>query len=276
MKSTKSVKEFYDDGYKKPTFEAYPSPSETYCWHKMKNTILKFLKNELKKMNGADVYLLDLGCGNGKDIFNFNIACKADKKIHFFGMDISPAAILHAKTIAEDSGFDNMEFFVGDVENKESWPKKLKDVKFNIITSSEVLEHLENPEKFIKTIASSLAPNGCLILSSPNKKYLLKEVYRALPDSFQAKYKDIHNKRFGTIPHEIGHISVCSYKEIRKLLEENGLKVEKAVRGAPFYGGASADKNRLMLCSYIFLDMLLPNQPYYGWEFVVKARKMNI
>lgn len=272
MKSNSSFKEFYDDGYKKAAFEAHPSPSEAYCWHKMKQSIQKFFTEEVKKAGSRPLAVLDLGCGTGKDIFNLGI--HSEGKAIFCGIDISPAAISHAKKVAHNMKYKGIEFFVGDVVDKNSWPKKLRDMKFDIIMSSEVLEHLEHHEPFIKTISSSLAEGGCLILSSPNKKYFLKKIYDALPQRLREKYKKTHNERFGKISHETGHISVSAYEDIHVLLKSNNFRIEKAIRGAPFYGGSSVDKNKISLCSYIFLDAVLPNKPYFGWEFVIKARKI--
>lgn len=273
MKALSSAEKFYEAGYTKTAFEAYPSPSETYCWHKMKASLLKFIKEELEKKKGTSLNVLDLGCGNGRDIFNFSVMCGG--KLNFFGIDISSTAISRAKKVADDSGFKNMDFFVGDVVNKETWPQKLKDMKFDIVISSEVLEHLENPERFIKTISSSLVSGGCLILSSPNKTYFLKELYKKLPKKFQEKYVDVNDKRFGMVEFDVGHISVCSYREISSMVKNNGLIMERGMRGAPFYGGTNIDRSRPLVCLYVLTDMILPNKPYFGWEFVIKARKQN-
>lgn len=53
--------------------------------------------------------------------------------------------------------------------NEEDWQKKLPAGKrFRQIVAIEVIEHLENPSKFFRDIASLLDDGGCLILSTPN------------------------------------------------------------------------------------------------------------
>lgn len=57
--------------------------------------------------------------------------------------------------------------FCGNIEQYE-WTKKFKGKKFDFITFSDVLEHLLNPEKALKTAIQFLKPNGYILISIPN------------------------------------------------------------------------------------------------------------
>ena len=53
--------------------------------------------------------------------------------------------------------------------NEEDWQEKIPSGKrYHQIVAIEVIEHLENPSKFFRDIASLLDDDGCLILSTPN------------------------------------------------------------------------------------------------------------
>ena len=43
------------------------------------------------------------------------------------------------------------------------------DGQFDLITSLEVIEHVANPEAFVAALSARLAPDGLLILSTPNR-----------------------------------------------------------------------------------------------------------
>jgi len=47
---------------------------------------------------------------------------------------------------------------------------------FDVVISTEVLEHVENPIKFIQAMLDLLKPNGYLVLTTPNKSFFPKEM----------------------------------------------------------------------------------------------------
>lgn len=51
---------------------------------------------------------------------------------------------------------------------------ELHDEKFDYVFSSEVIEHVESPEGFVKEIASALADDGILVLTTPSASALTK------------------------------------------------------------------------------------------------------
>lgn len=60
----------------------------------------------------------------------------------------------------------NTEFVELDF-NDPAFDQKLS-VEFDLITSVEVIEHLENPTAFLRSICRLLKPNGVAILTTPN------------------------------------------------------------------------------------------------------------
>ena len=102
------------------------------------------------------VSILDYGCGTG-DHITFPLAQSGHDVL---GVDIHGPSILEARrryTLA------NLTFRVGEL-------KDLMDegLSFDFIVCSEVLEHLHNPEEFLRGLRSLLRPGGGLIITTPN------------------------------------------------------------------------------------------------------------
>lgn len=102
--------------------------------------------------------VLDLCCGVG---YGSNLLSAAGAR-KVFGVDISREAIEYAKRMYKS---DSVEFFCDDASHV--LPFSLID----IVTCFEGIEHVQEPEKTLVTIANSLAPDGMALISSPNGAY---------------------------------------------------------------------------------------------------------
>jgi len=100
-------------------------------------------------------YVCDVACGTGygSHLLSYN----AESVV---GIDISEKAISWA---AKYFGAVNIRFMKADISEK--WP--IED-KFGIITSFETMEHIVNPQTFVRGIYEHLRAGGMLILSVPN------------------------------------------------------------------------------------------------------------
>jgi 2-polyprenyl-6-hydroxyphenyl methylase / 3-demethylubiquinone-9 3-methyltransferase len=111
--------------------------------------IKKYHKLKLSKV-------LDVGCGGG--ILSESLAAEEAKVI---GIDLSNQLIKVAKDHAVLSGL-NINYHAKSIENFST-----EDVsKFDLITSMELLEHVDNPDLMIKTISALLKTNGLFIGST--------------------------------------------------------------------------------------------------------------
>lgn len=102
--------------------------------------------------------VLDVACGEG-----YGSAMLASVAAHVTGVDISAEAVTHAAQ--RYSSIENLRFRVGDAANL-----KLPGKKFDVITSFETLEHLEDHEGMLSCFARLLSPTGVVIVSSPDKR----------------------------------------------------------------------------------------------------------
>jgi ubiquinone/menaquinone biosynthesis C-methylase UbiE len=59
------------------------------------------------------------------------------------------------------------------------------DAHFDIVVSSEVIEHTPNPEQAIKEIYRVLKPGGVMVLSTPNRFWIfslrIAEIFKLRP-----------------------------------------------------------------------------------------------
>jgi 2-polyprenyl-6-hydroxyphenyl methylase/3-demethylubiquinone-9 3-methyltransferase len=70
------------------------------------------------------------------------------------------------------------------------------DGEFDLITAMEVIEHTADPKAFLHSLSKRLAPNGLLILSTPNATAWSKLITITLAEGFGAIPKGTHD--FGT------------------------------------------------------------------------------
>ncbi len=157
--------------------------------------------------------VLDIGCGGGLLSERF-----ASAGALVTGIDLSPAAIEAAKEHAEKSGLD-IHYMVAPVAGLlEKGPES-----FDCIVCSEVLEHVDDLEGFLRNACSLLKKGGLFFFSTINKtlKARLLAVFVA---------EDI----LGMLPqgtHDYNRFIRPSH--LVKLLRDNAVEVEE-IRGMSF------------------------------------------
>src|SRR5688500_7273971 len=114
---------------------------------------LQFLQKTIESFQPDHV--LDIGCGTGTYV-SFPLA-KCFPNIRFIGMDADAASIEFARS---ENSLPNL-FFV--------YPEELnQSKKFDLIIASEVIEHVECPDKFLLYLGDRLNEKGKLALTLPN------------------------------------------------------------------------------------------------------------
>jgi 2-polyprenyl-3-methyl-5-hydroxy-6-metoxy-1,4-benzoquinol methylase len=148
--------------------------------------------------------ILDMGCGNGQ-IANLLIADGFD----VIGIDASHTGVEIANR--KNPG----RFFVHDV-SEDKLPREIADQSFDVVISTEVVEHLYAPRAYMKLVQKTLqAKRGDVILSTPYHGYL-KNVALALAGKMDHHYTALWDG---------GHIKFWSRKTLTTLLEEFGFRV---------------------------------------------------
>ncbi len=122
--------------------------------------------------------ILDLGCGGG--ILSESLAKKGARVTSF---DTSSALIKVAKKRASNQNL-KISYKVGSIDSL-----KKKSIKFDIIISLEVIEHVKDYKSFLLDISSCLNKNGLIILSTINRNlisyfttiFMAEKVLRLVP-----------------------------------------------------------------------------------------------
>ncbi len=104
----------------------------------------------------ADLTMLDVGCGTGIMI----TLPLASLGYRITGTDVDEASIETARRV---NPYPNATFQRGDAGTHLAAGER-----YDVVIASEVLEHLEDPLAFLRTLRGLLAPGGILILTTPN------------------------------------------------------------------------------------------------------------
>ena len=131
--------------------------------HKLNPVRLKYVRDQIDQHWQADECsrtplagkrALDVGCGAG--LLTEPLARLGAAVI---GVDASPEVIAVARDHAERMGL-KIDYRAGDVQEL--------DGQFDLVTAMEVIEHVADPAAFVKALAKRLAPDGLLVMSTPN------------------------------------------------------------------------------------------------------------
>ncbi len=168
--------------------------------------------------------MLDIGAGCGW------LLRYADKKgIEAIGIDIAD------KVIKENKWFDKFTKYKAKIKKGSIYKIPFADNSFDLVVVSEVLEHLDNPEKALKEVRRVLKKNGKFVLLIPGYSYNL--IYDKIFVSFKklgdvdydtrmnkklSPYKLSHKKRW-----EDHHRFTYTISSLKKLIGLSGFSVEK-------------------------------------------------
>ncbi|WP_231632485.1 bifunctional 2-polyprenyl-6-hydroxyphenol methylase/3-demethylubiquinol 3-O-methyltransferase UbiG [Mangrovimonas sp. TPBH4] len=129
-----------------------PNRDESNRWKIIEDYICKIKKDK------KDFYILDLGCGRG---WLSNLLTDYGNVI---GVEPVQSVVSYARQI-----FPELHFEIGST--KELLKRGFKN-KFDLVVSSEVIEHIPNLEKefFLYDIHKLMKPQGFCIITTPRKE----------------------------------------------------------------------------------------------------------
>lgn len=138
------------------------------------NFIIRFIekkriKEVIKLLNPQPTdNIIDLGCGGG------HILEKIPQG-NLTGIDLLESMLKRAKEKAQKIG----KHFTLIKGNVEDLPQEIKDQKFDKIIASEILEHVQNPDRLIDEILKIAHPKSVVVISIPNEKFInkLKQIF---------------------------------------------------------------------------------------------------
>lgn len=167
-------------------------------WHKNK---LKYVVWAIKSQNKDPQNILDVGCASGWLLSELK---KEFKKTEAFGIDVYGKAIDYGKKLYKNINLKKAN------AHKIPYPDK----SFDVIVCSEVLEHVEDPDKVIKEMKRVLRRNGSLVVEIDTGNWLFKFVWFFWTNVRKGVWRD-------------SHIHIFNTDKLKKYFIKNGLKIEK-------------------------------------------------
>lgn len=131
--------------------------------HKLNPVRLKYVRDQVDRHWQCDECnrrplegrtALDVGCGAG---LLAEPLARLGAKVT--AIDAAPEVIAVARSHSAAAGLE-IDYRVGDVQQLEG--------RFDLVTCMEVIEHVADPAAFAMTLAARLAPDGLLVMSTPN------------------------------------------------------------------------------------------------------------
>jgi SAM-dependent methyltransferase len=220
------------------------------------------------------VKIADVGCGTGL-LLTLPLAQSLDKQALIYAHDSDRASLSY---LCEKT----RELRLGNVIPVEDIAC-LKDLSLDVVIASEVIEHVDEPYKFLKLLCSMLNPTGKLILTLPNG-YGWFEIDTMLYNTLQMvgvlsllrRLKKLLVRRppqgrTGDTLAFSPHINFFTLNQIRLLLADAGMRLEK-IDGRTFACGSLVDRfvgcRSRMLALNDYLGSSLPLVLVSGWMIV--------
>jgi SAM-dependent methyltransferase len=221
---------------------------------------LKYLK--LKYFPTEKIRVLEVGFGGGY----FLQRLEKVKNIELFGIDISPYALEYAKR--------RIRFASLHLGKGEDLP--FEDNFFSVIFAFDVIEHMQDPEKFFIESYRTLQDFGILIFSTPNPESFGAKV-KAKKQQFELPYEERYDEWFGW--RDPTHINIKTKEEWRKILKKVGFDVLKdgtdTLWDVPYINGIPAIIQKVVFMPFHYvLTYLFCFFPWkWGENYVCIAQK---
>lgn len=155
-----------------------------------------------RRLNGVE-YALDLGCGNG-----YLSSRLGASGLRVTGIDASESGLAIAN---RNYSTDKVSFVRAEI-GPNLVALLPAGLRFDLVVSSDVIEHLYRPADLIETAAALLKPGGYLIVGTPYHGYL-----KNLAISILNKWDTHHGVHW-----DGGHIKFFSERTLRTLVVQRG------------------------------------------------------
>lgn len=175
--------------------------------HRDRNYLEDLARIEKIKPSGN---FLDIGTNMG-----FFLRHAKGKGWNVFGVEPSPPLAEMAR-----------EYFGLNVKTSYLEEAGFEDEFFDIVTMTDVFEHIAEPKKMLSEIRKVLKKDGILFIKVPNGNYSLLKLWLAKKTKKTQRY-DIFDS--------YEHITHFTHKTLRTILEECGFGIKKVFIGKPIH-----------------------------------------
>jgi SAM-dependent methyltransferase len=142
--------------------------------------------------------LADAGCGDGVNLKLLSTINGAE----LWGIEYNPLRAKRAQQAVPD-----ISILVADLTQPLPFPEGY----FDVVLLSQVIEHVRDDFKLLRTLKAVLAPDGMLILGTPNEGCMLARLRNRVIEPQIARTTD--------------HVNFYTEKRIRRLFDRSGFRV---------------------------------------------------
>jgi 2-polyprenyl-3-methyl-5-hydroxy-6-metoxy-1,4-benzoquinol methylase len=189
-----------------PSYEySYGSSQVGHHHHYLAKPVLNLIQHAIAQAPCSDpsatakIKILDLGCGNGS--FSNFLAAQGFEVV---GIEESASGVAQAQ-----QAYPNCQFRQGSIYDLD-----LADLEqaFDLVISTEVIEHLFYPRELVRAARQCLRPGGTLILTTPYHGYF-KNLALALSGKLDSHFTTLWDG---------GHIKFFSVDTLSQLVLSEG------------------------------------------------------
>lgn len=153
-------------------------------------------------ISGRPSRILEVGCADG--CFRSNVSWPCE----YWGVEPVPAVAARASQTLS-------RVLTGTYDAVAA---ELPEGYFDLIVCNDVIEHMMNPADFLRSVRARLSPQGQLIGSVPNVRYLLNLINLLIR-------KEWRYEEGGVL--DATHLRFFILKSLARLLRETGFRIER-------------------------------------------------
>ncbi len=177
-----------------------------------------------------DGAVLDVGCGTGAWLER--LSGQGFRNLYGIDVELAQLGSISAKVFQVDLDKDDLG---------------LADLKFQLITAIEVIEHIENTGRLLSLVESHLRDDGVFLLTTPN----IHSLHARLRFLLKGELQFFDEKADRT------HIKPFVFIGLRRMLARHGLRIRSSW-SFPESGGSVASRRSLRLTAKM-LGLVIPN-----------------
>ncbi len=192
--------------------------------------------------------VLDVGCSSGE--FSEKVRARGH---HVTGVDIME----HPEVADRVDEFHLADLDVGLPEVGSG---------YDVIIAADVIEHVRDPKALLLQMSDRLAPNGRLIVSTPNFGHWYARA-RVATGTFDYDRRGILDET---------HLRFFTRRGLMRILEESSLLVEEMRHSATFLPVIESGSKVSRTLSAIDRRLVKARPTFFGYQFVMVLRPMNL
>lgn len=156
MPTVGAMKQYAEEQYKDGAYTSYIK-GKALKIHTFKQRLAS-ISHFLPEHKNKKIQHLDVGCSAG-----FMIEVGLTLGFNSFGVEFSSEAISHASPQIREK--------IRHIDINEL--AREKQSKFDLITGFDIVEHIQDPSSFLKSLSQLLNPGGLLVLTTPDPEHFL-------------------------------------------------------------------------------------------------------